>query len=45
MTEVEVYQENTCWYVRYVQDGETIVSNPFIEEQHAINFSLNLMSI
>jgi hypothetical protein len=45
MTEVEIYLENQCWYVKYVQDGETIISNPFMEEQHAINYSLNLKSI
>jgi hypothetical protein len=45
MTEVEIYLENTCWYVKYVKDGETIISNPFMEEQHAINYSLNLKSI
>lgn len=45
MTEIEIYLENTCWYVKYVQNGETIISNPFMEEQHAINFSLNLKSI
>jgi hypothetical protein len=45
MTEIEIYLENTCWYVKYVKDGETIISNPFMEEQHAINYSLNLKSI
>jgi len=45
MTEIEIYLENQCWYVRYVHNGETIVSNPFMEEEHAIRFSLNLKSI
>ena len=41
---IEIYLENTCWYVKYTQDGETIISNPYMEEQHAINFSLKLNS-
>ena len=45
ISNIEVYQENACWYVRYTQDGKVIVSNPFMEEQHAINYSLNLKSI
>ena len=45
MTEVEIYLENQCWYVKYVQDGETIISNPFMEESHAIRYSLTLKHI
>ena len=44
ISNIEIYLENTCWYVKYIQDGETIVSNPFMEEQHAINYSLKLDS-
>lgn len=43
ISEIEIYLENTCWYVKYKQDGKTILSNPFMEEQHAINFKLKLM--
>lgn len=45
ISEIEIYLENTCWYVKYVQDGETIISNAFMEEQHAINFKLKLMQL
>ncbi len=45
ISDIEIYLENTCWYVKYIQDGETILSNPFMEEQHAINYCNNLKKI
>jgi hypothetical protein len=43
ISNIEIYLENLCWYVKYEQNGETIVSNPFMEESHAINYSLKLV--
>lgn len=35
---VEIYLENTCWYVRYTEDGIPKISNAFMEESHAIRY-------
>lgn len=43
--DVEVYQEGNVWYVKYEQDGVIITSQPFISEENAITFSLNLKFI
>lgn len=43
--DVEIYQEGNVWYVKYIQDGEQVVSEPFISEENAITFSLNLKFI
>ena len=38
ITDVEVYLENSCWYVKYTQDGEVKISNAFMEESHATRY-------
>ena len=43
ITNIEIYLENQCWYVKYIQNGETIISNPFMEEQHAINYCVKYL--
>ena len=43
--DVEMYKEGDVWYVRYTQNGIQIVSEPFITEENAITFSLNLKFI
>lgn len=35
---VEIYLENTCWYVRYTENGIPKISNAFMEESHAIRY-------
>jgi hypothetical protein len=42
---VEVYQEGNVWYVKFTQDGIEKVSEPFITEENAITYSLNLKFI
>jgi len=43
--DVEIYKEGNVWYVKYIQDLEQIVSEPFMSEEDAITFSLNLKFI
>jgi hypothetical protein len=45
MNNVEVYQEGNVWLVRYTEDGVEKISEPFILEENAITFSLNLKFI
>jgi hypothetical protein len=45
MNNVEVYQEGNVWLVRYTEDGVEKISEPFISEENAITFSLNLKFI
>jgi hypothetical protein len=42
---IEVYQEGNVWYVKYLENDVEIVSEPFITEENAITYSLNLKSI
>lgn len=35
---VEIFLENSCWYVRYTEDGIPKISNAFMEESHAIRY-------
>jgi hypothetical protein len=42
---VEVYQEGNVWLVRYTEEGVEKISEPFITEENAITYSLNLKHI
>jgi hypothetical protein len=45
MTEVEIYQEGDVWLVKFTEDGVEKISEPFITEENAITYSLNLKFI
>ena len=45
MTEVEIYQEGDVWVVKFTEDGVEKISEPFITEENAITYSLNLKFI
>lgn len=45
MSNVEIFKEGQVWYVRFEENGETKISEPFINESDAISFSLNLKFI
>lgn len=42
---IEVYEENELWYVSYLENGTSIISESFDTEEEAITFSLNLKFI
>lgn len=42
---VEVYQEGDVWLVKFTEDGVEKISEPFITEENAITYSLNLKFI
>lgn len=43
--DIEIYKEGEVWYVKYTQDDIIVTSEPFISEENAITFSLNLKFI
>jgi hypothetical protein len=45
INEIEVYNEDEMWYVKYVQNGVDMVSESFITQEDAITYSLNLKFI
>lgn len=45
INEIEVYNEDEMWYVKYVQNGVDMVSESFVTEEDAITYSLNLKFI
>jgi hypothetical protein len=45
MTNIELYEENDMWYVKYTHDGVENVSEALDSEEDAITFSLNLKFI
>ncbi len=45
INEIEVYNEDGMWYVKYVQNGINMVSESFVTEEDAITYSLNLKFI
>ena len=45
INEIEVYNEEGMWYVKYIQNGIDMVSEPFTTEESAITYSLNLKFI
>jgi hypothetical protein len=42
---IEIYQEGAIWLVKFTEDGVEKISEPFITEENAITFSLNLKFI
>jgi hypothetical protein len=45
MNDVKIYKEGNIWVVSYVENDEVYYSEPFISEEDAITFSLNLKHI
>ncbi len=45
INQIEVYNEDEMWYVKYVQNGVDMVSESFVTEEDAITYSLNLKFI
>jgi|LauGreDrversion4_2_1035121.scaffolds.fasta_scaffold1157259_2 hypothetical protein len=45
INQIEVYNEDEMWYVKYTQNDVEMVSESFITQEEAITYSLNLKFI
>ena len=45
MKDIKIYKEGNVWIVSYMENNEVFYSEPFIKEEDAITFSLNLKFI